>query len=90
MIRSNGGHPGGLVEVASDGTTVWVHVGGFTVARFGRMGIDVHTADATGCLHCTHEPTVSWEQWWAFVENVFAHHYIVVADAHRPERIVRP
>lgn len=90
MIRSNGGYRNGTVEVASDGTTVWVHVGGATVARFGRMGIDVHTADATGCLHCTHEPAGTWEQWRKFVEEVFVYHNVFVADVHRPERIVRP
>lgn len=31
--------------IRSDGRTVWVDVDGYTVGRFSRFGIDLHTAD---------------------------------------------
>lgn len=77
----------GAVRVRSDGTTVWVDAGPYTVARFGRLGIDVHTADSSGCLHCTHEPTDSLEKWQEFVEAVMVHHYIDVTSDHMPNRV---
>lgn len=71
------------IEIQSDGRTVWVHRDGMTVGRFGRMGIDVHTADATACLDCTHGETgrADWEQ---FKGSMLRHHGISVADKHAP------
>lgn len=83
---------GGNVEpqVVSDGVTVWVHGPHGTIARFGRLGIDVHTYDTTGCLHCTHEPTDSWAKWNEFVEAVAIHYNVDIGDEHRPSRVVPP
>lgn len=72
-------------DVRSDGRTVWVDAAtGFTVARFGRLGVDVHTPDATACLDCTHGPTgpVEWDR---FVASVRHHYGVVVSDEHRPD-----
>lgn len=73
-------------DIQTDGTTVWVHSSdGHTIARFGRLGIDVHTADSTGCLHCTHEPTgpAEWDQ---FTAAMLEHHGVTIPDDCRPER----
>lgn len=72
-------------DVRSDGRTVWVDAAtGFTVARFGLMGVDVHTPDSTGCLDCTHGPTGPAE-WDRFVASVHHHYGVVVSDEHRPD-----
>jgi hypothetical protein len=75
------------VQIMSDGVTVWVNGPNGSLARFGAMGIDVHTADTTGCLYCTHGPTATEEQWRAFVDAVAEHHHVAVTDDHRPGRI---
>jgi hypothetical protein len=51
------------------------------------MGIDVHTANADGCLHCTHEATDSLAKWREFVDAVLLHHNIAVGDEHMPDRV---
>ena len=79
-------------SVQSDGVTVWV-IGakGDTLARFGRMGIDVHQtheaqlAGAPECLHCTHSPT-NPADWETFKASVAKHHGIEVGDNHKPQR----
>lgn len=71
-------------QVRSDGKTVWVDVGGHTVGRFSRFGIDIHTADSSGCIDCTHvEPDT--RGWIRFQGGMLAHHDVVVPDKHRPE-----
>lgn len=71
-------------DIRSDGRTVWVDADtGFTVARFGMLGVDVHTPDTTACLDCTHGPTGPAE-WDRFVASVHRHYGIVVPDEHRP------
>jgi hypothetical protein len=72
-------------QIRSDGTTVWVDVGAYTVARFGKLGIDVHTPTADGCLHCTHEPTTI-EDWRTFQKDMSHYYGIVVGDGHMPWR----
>jgi hypothetical protein len=70
--------------VRSDGVTVWVDtVAGFTVGRFSRFGIDVHTADASGCIDCTHTKPGPRE-WVRFQNGMAAHHGIDVGEEHRP------
>jgi hypothetical protein len=71
-------------QVRSDGVTVWVDTDRGTVARFGRLGIDVHTADTSECLYCTHGPTDTVEQWRTFVDRVLLHHNVEVDDGHMP------
>jgi hypothetical protein len=71
-------------DIRSDGRTVWVDAAtGYTVARFGPMGVDVHTPDSTGCLDCTHGPTGPAE-WDRFVASVQAQYGVTVTDEHRP------
>jgi hypothetical protein len=77
------------VSIRTDDTTVWVDVGAFTVGRFGKLGIDVHTADATGCLQCTHTPTTK-DDWHIFVAAMFLHHGVVVTDEFMPRRFREP
>ncbi len=79
-------------QIVSDGTTVWVnHSTGYCMARFGRMGIDIHRSPdeqelhGTQCLHCTHGPTGEAE-WNEFVEQMKALFGIVVPDKFRPLR----
>jgi hypothetical protein len=73
--------------IETDGTTVWVHNdSGFTIARFGRMGIDVHNDQADGCLHCTHERTDSYEAWCEFVAAVHRYHGILIEAEYQPQR----
>jgi hypothetical protein len=77
------------VEIFSDGRIVWVNGGdtGGAIGRFGLNGIDVHTADTTGCLHCTHERTEAAD-WDIFVSKMREHHGVKVGDEHRPERFL--
>jgi len=73
--------------IESDGETVWVHYAGMTIARFGVRGIDIHTADTTGCLHCTHG-TTNFGDWRIFQQKMFEHYYVTVGDEHMPERFL--
>lgn len=73
-------------EVAWDGFTVWVNTSEVSIGRFGRMGIDVHTADGSGCLHCTHEPTDTPEAWFEFVASMDRYYGVVIPDEAMPER----
>jgi hypothetical protein len=78
-------------EVATDGRTVWVNSGidGSNIARFSRVGIDVHhTAmgqkeTGTECLFCTHEPT-DLEDWKTFQTEVHKHYGVHVPDEFKP------
>ena len=78
-------------QIVSDGTTVWVnHVTGYCMARFGRMGIDIHNSpedqERLGqCLHCTHGPTTEAD-WQDFVEQVDRLFSIKVPEKFRPLR----
>jgi hypothetical protein len=77
-------------DIRSDGRTVWVDSAtGYTVARFGPMGVDVHTPDSTGCLDCTHGPTGPAE-WDRFVASVHHHYGATVPDEHRPDHCHQP
>lgn len=74
------------VAIQTDGRTVWVHSDeGHTIGRFGPLGIDVHTADSTGCLHCTHGSTTV-EDWRIFVTAMLLHHGVDIPDRYMPER----
>jgi hypothetical protein len=73
-------------RITSDGVTVWINGSEGAIARFGRMGIDIHTMDTTGCLFCTHEPTDQLHHWWLFQDKVREHYNIVVYDDHMPDR----
>ncbi len=75
------------VEVSSDGQTVWVNNAFVNIGRFGRLGIDVHNADATSCLHCTHGITTV-EDWETFKLKMLEHHGVVVTDEHKPKRFL--
>jgi hypothetical protein len=78
-------------QIDTDGITVWVNANtGECIARFGRMGIDIHKLieeQATGgqCLECTHGPVtiVDWER---FKVAMVEHYGITVTDEYRPIR----
>lgn len=73
-------------DIRSDGITVWVdNSRGFTIARFGTLGIDIHNADATGCLHCTHGHTTD-EDWDIFKDKMLKHYNVVIGDEYKPAR----
>lgn len=78
------------VEVLSNGETVWVNGGetGGAIGRFGPNGIDVHSADTTSCLYCTHERTTV-EDWFTFQSKMLEHHGVRVNDDHTPRRFIR-
>lgn len=70
--------------IESDGRTVWVHsMKGATVGRFGRNGVDIHNADGSGCLDCTHG-AATVEDWERFVAGMGEHYGVAVSDRHRP------
>lgn len=74
--------PAGQIEW--DGKTVWVTSwNGNTIGRFGRGGVDVHTASGDGCLDCVAglEPVAAWE--W-FTASMFEHHHVVLVPECRP------
>jgi hypothetical protein len=81
--------PAGVAGVESDGRTVWVHLDGFTVGRFSSFGIDLHTADASGCIDCTHEKPMI-RDWFRFQSGVLRHYGIVVTDDHKPTFLELP
>lgn len=72
-------------EITTDGTTVWVNSEVCSIGRFGVMGIDVHSADATSCLHCTHQRTTA-EDWETFKQDMLKYHSVHVSDEFKPER----
>ena len=72
-------------DIRSDGRVVWVDGPGGCIGRFGLNGIDVHTADASGCLHCTHEPTTAAD-WDIFVAKMDEQHGVQVPAEHKPDR----
>lgn len=79
-------------QLETDGITVWVtdHEG-TCIARFGRLGIDIHhnregqIDTGSQCLHCTHEPTTE-EDWHIFVAEVQKHHGVKVSRKFMPKR----
>lgn len=79
-------------QIDSDGSAVWVtgHDGS-CIARFGRMGIDIHRTvteqqDGMGeCLYCSHGPTTEGH-WEDFKTQMLRLHGIAVDDGHRPCR----
>lgn len=65
-----------LNEIFGDGKTVWVNnSSGDCIARFGALGIDIHTSveeqlkGASQCLFCTHRKT-DINDWKAFKVKV--------------------
>lgn len=70
-------------QVSSDGRTVWVNSCTGALARFSKWGVDVHTEDTTGCLHCTPGPTAAVD-WELFKAKVLEHHGVTVDDMHKP------
>lgn len=84
--------PSKIVQIDSDGITVWVNGGdGYCLGRFGRMGIDVHcspfqSADGKGeCLFCTHGP-VNAQDWETFKQQMKTCHDVTVTDQYKPDR----
>jgi len=82
-------------ELFGDGYTVWVNASdGSSIARFGRMGIDVHTsatAQADGavqCLACTHGQT-DLADWRRFQELLIEHYGIIVDDSYIPRYLIK-
>ena len=77
------------VQIQSDGKTVWVNTpNGNCIARFGKMGIDIHHDDTNGkaqCLYCTHELTQP-KDWKTFQEKTKELHNVEVTDEHKPTR----
>ena len=80
---------GRMVEVLSDGRTVWVNANdGSSIGRFGFGGIDIHKEvsaqkDGTQCLDCTHK-TPDLNDWRRFVDGMLTHHGVHVSEKHRP------
>lgn len=80
-------------QIDTDGTTVWINstIDGSCIARFGRMGIDIHMSFSaqreTGveCLQCTHGETTA-QDWETFKAGMLTHYKIVVTDKHKPKR----
>jgi hypothetical protein len=79
--------------VETDGQTVWVNASdGSCVARFGVMGIDIHTSisaqmsGASQCLDCTHGKT-SLKDWRTFQVGMRRHYSVGVDDQWMPARI---
>lgn len=80
-------------ELFSDGRTVWINASdGSSIARFGRMGIDIHTSStdqmngAPQCLACTHEKTDLFD-WRRFQKLIKQHYDIDVNDSYMPKHI---
>lgn len=80
-------------QIESDGKTVWINAeDGSCIARFGRMGIDIHRtmeAQLSGkpqCLMCTHGITgvAEWEQFTEAMKDLYN---IKVDEKYRPERL---
>lgn len=71
-------------QIITDGRTVWVDVGGFTVGRFSAFGIDIHTADSSGCIDCTHTRPDRMD-WDRFTIGMLAHHDVEVSDEYMPD-----
>jgi hypothetical protein len=77
-------------EISSDGVTVWINEDRGLIARFGRMGIDIHrTREEDGCLgiclFCTQKRATA-DDWDLFVAKVMEHYGIEVDSKFRPER----
>lgn len=79
-----------LYDVASDGSTVWVHAAdGCCIGRFSRFGVDVHhdaagqMARGSACLDCCHDlpPEEAWER---FVDSMHKFHGVEIDDEHKP------
>ena len=79
--------PNEAAEIVSDGTTIWINTAAGTIARFGRLGIDVHSPDTSTCLYCTHGATTEAD-WHRFRLAVLTHHGIPVGDQHMPTRFL--
>lgn len=73
------------VQISSDGITVWINGSQGLIARFGRMGIDIHCEDKGECLFCTH-CRVTAKDWDLFVVKVMECYGIKVEQGHRPRR----
>lgn len=77
-------------EITSDGVTVWVNSDeGYCLARFGRMGIDVHLqpryAGENECAYCTHAKTTKMD-WYTFKKETSRVHGIDIPEAYLPDR----
>jgi hypothetical protein len=71
-------------EIATNGVTVWVNRE-VCIGRFGRFGIDVHTATADDCLFCTFDETTA-EDWEVFKAKMKEHHGVEISDEFKPKR----
>lgn len=80
-----------MIDIQSDGITVWVHIDGETVARFGRLGIDIHRPisdqllGASPCLACTHSRTTT-KDWESFLELIKKYYSVELKEEHTPDR----
>ncbi len=79
------------MQIVCDGVTVWVNNSdGYCIARFGRLGIDIHRksdeSEAKGeCLHCTHGPTTK-DHWEEFKRELLKHYGVKLPARVIPER----
>lgn len=84
-----------VMQIQSDGRTVWVNAGdGSCIGRFGPNGIDIHRTVTDQletdkqCLHCTNGPTKPMD-WNVFVAKMFELYGVRVPDKHMPSRFYR-
>ena len=79
-----------VVDITSDGTTVWVNGEISLLGRFGRMGIDIHQPLSMQCikgecLYCTHSPTTRAD-WDLFVVKMKELLGVMVDEKYMPLR----
>ena len=77
-------------EINYDGTTVWVNgENGDCLARFGRLGIDIHhsardqIAGQPQCLSCTHTKP-DGKDWENFKLDMAALYHVEIPEEARP------
>lgn len=71
-------------ETTTDGRTVWVNGPVGLIGRFSKFGIDVHSADSAGCLHCKPGPC-GRQEWGEFVASMWEHHRVLVYNSVMPD-----
>jgi len=74
-------------EISTDGVTVWVNGPEYLLGRFGRLGIDVHSATGGECQYCTHGDTSRFD-WYVFCGAMAQFHQIDVPDTYMPVRFL--
>jgi hypothetical protein len=86
-------------EVTWDGRTVWVNSGvdGKSLARFSKVGIDVHKPSAeqvfagNPCIACFHRDgdAMTQEDWQTFQRLMVEHHQTAVPNKAQPDYLKR-